>query len=302
MREMRAASELVKERTDGRVRLKLYPGGVMGSESTVLRKMRAGQLQGGAFASGSLRPLYRGSDVYSIPLMFRSFEEVDFVRQRLDASLREGLESAGLVVLAINDGGFAHLLSQKPVRATSDLRGTKVWALEGDVMTRTALELAGVSPVPLAIGDVYTGLQTGLIDSVAVPPMAAIAFQWHTKVKYFTDVPLMYLVGVLVIDRRAFDRVQPQDQAVVREVVAASSVRLDEASRIGHLQARQALIEQGIQPVAASSEQELALWHDIANRTLAKLQAGGAYSEELVDALLGGLSAYRELPPAAHEQ
>ena len=151
MREMRAASKLVQERTDGRVRLKLYPGGVMGSEATVLRKMRAGQLQGGAFASGSLRSMYRGSDLYSIPLMFRSFEEVDFVRQRLDGPLREGIERSGLVVLAINDGGFAHLLSQKPVRATSDLRGAKVWALEDDLMTRTALELAGVSPVPLAI-------------------------------------------------------------------------------------------------------------------------------------------------------
>ena len=148
----------------------------------------------------------------------------------------------------------------------------------------------------------YTGLQTGLINSVAVPPMAAIAFQWHTKVKYFTDVPLMYLVGVLALDRRAFERLQPQDQAVVREIVAESSERLDVDSRAGHAQALQALIDQGIEPVSASSEQELALWHDIADRTLAKLRASGAYSEELIDALLSGLSDFRELPPAAHEQ
>ena len=302
MREMRAAAKEVVEKTDGRVRIKLYPGGVMGSEATVLRKMRAGQLQGGAFASGSLKPLYRGSDVYSIPLMFRSYEEVDFVRSRMDAALREGLERSGLVVLAISDGGFAHLLSQKPLRSTGDLRGTKVWALEDDVMTRTALEIAGVSPVPLAIGDVYTGLQTGLIDTVAVPPMAAIAFQWHTKVKYFTDVPLMYLVGVLVVDGRAFDRLRPQDQQVVREVVGASAERLDQASRVGHLQARQALIEQGIEPVAASSAQELERWHDIADRTLVVLRTTGVYSEGLIAALLASLDAYRELPPAAADE
>lgn len=300
MREMRTAADEIRAKTDGRVRIKLYPGGVMGGEATVLRKIRAGQLQGGAFPGGSLRQLYPEIDLYSIPLMFRSFEEVDVTRARMDAALREGLERSGLVVLAINDGGFAHVLSQSPIRTIGDLGGAKVWVQEGDLMSRTALELAGVAPVPLSIADVYTGLQTGLVDAVAAPPMAAIAFQWHAKLKYFTDVPLMYLVGVLVVDRRAFDKLLPEHRQVVREVIAASSRRLDRESRAGHERALQALIEQGIEPVTASSDGELQRWHDIAERALAKLRRGGIYSEDLLDDVLAGLAAYRAQPPAAH--
>ena len=212
MREMRAAAAEIRERTDQRVKVKFYPGGMMGNDQTVLRKIRARQLTGGAFTAGSLTTLYRDADLYSVPLMFRSFDEVDYVRQHMDDDLRRGLAEAGMEVLAISDGGFAHLLSQKPVATISDLEGARVWVQEGDALSRTALELAGISPVPLPLADVYTGLQTGLIDTVAAPPMAAIAFQWHTKVKYMTDVPLMYLTGVLAVDRRNFGRLKAADR------------------------------------------------------------------------------------------
>lgn len=302
MREMRGADERIRERTAGRVKLKFYPGGVMGNDQTVLRKIRAGQLQGGAFTSGSLTELYPDADLYSVPLMFRSFEEVDFVRGEMDASIRAGLATAGMEVLAISDGGFAHLLSQKPVRNTSDLVGTKVWVLENDEVSRTALELAGVAPVPLPIADVYTGLQTGLIDTVVTPPMAAIAFQWHTKVHYLTDVPLVYLVGVLAVDERAFQRLTPEDREILRDVLAEASARLDKEGRQGHREALAALAEQGIETVGASSPEELERWHEIAERALAELRGRGVYSDEMVDALRSNVSRFRETAPASHER
>ncbi len=301
MREMRGADAAIREQTAGRVKLKFYPGGVMGNDQTVLRKMRAGQLHGGAFTSGSLTALYQNADLYSVPLMFRSFDEVDYVRRKMDPSIREGLARAGMEVLAISDGGFAHLLSQKPVRNTADLKGTKVWVLENDVLSRTALELAGVSPVPLSIADVYTGLQTGLIDTVVAPPMAAIAFQWHTKVRYLTDVPLVYLSGVLAVDRKAFERLAADDRGIVREVLAEASARLDQEGRMGHEQAKRALAEHGIESVTASSLEELARWHAIAEQALQKLHGSGLYTDEMIEALLGHVSRYRESPPASHE-
>ena len=300
MREMRSAAAEVRKQTGGRVEIKLYPGGVMGSETTVLRKMRVGQLHGGAFTSGSLRDLYPDVDLYSLPLMFRTFEEVDYVRERMDPALRAGLEEAGLVVLAISDGGFAYLLSQKPIRNIGDLSGSKVWVQESDVMSRTALEIAGVAPVPLPIADVYTGLQTGLLDTLAVPPMAAIAFQWHTKVKYISDVPLMYLIGVLAIDQRAFARLRPEDGEALLRIMAESSRRLDAESRAGHAQALQALADQGVQPVSTSSDEELERWYQIADLSLGKLRQDGVYSADLIDTVLTKLGEYRGRPPATH--
>ena len=301
MREMRQAGQEIRDRTEGRVRLKFYPGGVMGNEPTVLRKIRAGQLHGGAFTSGGLKWLYAEADLYSVPLMFRSFAEVDYVRERMDESLRQGLARAGLEALAISDGGFAHLLSQRRIRTIEDLRGARIWIQEGDVMSRTALEFAGVAPVPLAISDVYTGLQTGLIDTVAAPPMAAIAFQWHTKVKFMTDVPLMYLAGVLVVSERALARLQPSDRALVREVVGTASQRLDAEGREGHEQAKQALLAHGIEAVVVTSDAELALWHGIAESALTALRGQGVYRDETIDALRGHLERYRNTPPAARE-
>ena len=301
MREMREAAAEIRERTEGRVRIKFYPGGVMGDEQTVLRKIRIGQLHGGAFTSGALKSLYADADLYSVPLMFRTFAEVDYVRERMDDSLRRGLAQAGLEVLAISDGGFAHLLSQRPIRTTLDLRGTKIWIQEGDVVSRTALELADVSPVPLSIADVYTGLQTGLIDTVAVPPMAAIAFQWHTKVKFMTDVPLMYLSGVLAVAGRALAKLEAEDRAVVREVIGGASARLDAEGRKGHEQAKRALLEHGVEEVVVGSDEELALWHGIAESALTELQGQGIYSRGTIDELRGHLERYRNTTPAAHD-
>ena len=125
MREMRQAAEVVEERTEGRVKLKFYPGGVMGTEKAVMRKMRVGQLQGGAFTPTGLADLYRDAEIYGLPFLFHSYEEVDYVRARMDERIRAGLKEAGLIVLAIGETGFAYLLSNKPIRRVEDLPGAE---------------------------------------------------------------------------------------------------------------------------------------------------------------------------------
>jgi TRAP-type C4-dicarboxylate transport system substrate-binding protein len=299
MTEMREAAETIEARTDGRVELKFYPGGVMGNDRTVLRKMRAGQLQGGAFTSGALAPLFPDVELYSLPLLFRSYDEVAYVRARVDGTLEKGLEAAGLVPLAISDTGFAYVMSKKPIRRVEDLAGTRTWVLEDDIMSETALELAGVSPVQLPLADVYTALQTGLIDTVAAPPMGTIAFQWHTKVDYLTDVPLMYLVGILAVDAKSFGKLSPADQAVVREVVGAAGRRLDAASRADEARAKEALREQGITFVEATSAAEVDRWRAIGREAIAKLRTLDRYDEATIDAILGHLADFRAGAPAA---
>jgi TRAP-type C4-dicarboxylate transport system substrate-binding protein len=297
MVEMRKAGDEIAEKTRGRVKLKFYPGGVMGNQKTVLRKMRAGQLHGGAFTSGALDQIYPDVELYSLPLLFHSYDEVDHVRKHVDQTIREGLAERGLEALAIGESGFAHLMSQKPIRLVGDLDGAKVWVVEDDLMSEVAFESAGVSAVPLPIADVYTALQTHLIDTVAAPPVATIAFQWHTKVRYVTDVPLMYLVGFFAIDRKVFDRLSPGDQRILREVVAASAARLDVEGRAGERNAKEALRNQGIEFVSASSPAELQRWHDISAEVLVKLRGMGRYSEEMITEILRLLEEYRAAHP-----
>ena len=293
MQEMRAAAKIITERTEGRVKIKFYPGGVMGNEKTVLRKLRAGQLQGGAFTSGALASLYPDVELYSLPLVFRSYEEVDHVRADMDPTLIAGLEEAGLVPLAVGDGGFAYIMSQKPLRRVEDLEGAKAWIVEDDIMSLTTFQVAGITPIQMPLGDVYTALQTGLLDTVAAPPVGTIAFQWHTKVQYLTDVPLMYLVGIFAMDKRAFGKLSPADQAVVREVVGEAAARLDAGGRDSEAEAKEALREQGLEFVTVSSQEELERWRDISRRAAARLRASGRYSERNMDRLDELLRAYR---------
>jgi TRAP-type C4-dicarboxylate transport system substrate-binding protein len=217
----------------------------------------------------------------------------------MDEKLIAGLERAGFATLAITDGGFAYLMSQRPVRQVSDLGGAKVWTQEGDVMSATALDIAGVSPIQLSLADVYTALQTGLIDTIGAPAMGAIALQWHTKVKYLTDVPLTYLTGAFVIDAKVFEKLEPGDQRVVREVVGAAARRLDAGSRDGEKNAMQALAGQGIQFVSARNAAELERWHDITRQAEVILRKQKIYSEDLMDELKRLVAEYRKGAPAA---
>jgi TRAP-type C4-dicarboxylate transport system substrate-binding protein len=294
MQEMRTVARRIGERTEGRVRFKFYPGGVMGNDKTILRKIRAGQLQGAGFTGGALAQIYPDIEIYGFPLLLRSYAEVDYVRARMDEALIEGLEASGFVALAISDGGFAYLMSQRPMRQVSDLSGAKVWIREGDVMSHTAFEIAGVSPVQLSLADVYTALQTGLVDTVAGPAMGAIALQWHTKVKYLTDFPLTYLTGAFVIDRRVFAELEIEDQRLIRKEVGEAARRLDAASRVGEQSARRALRDHGIEFVTATTSEEIDRWHDISHQALAELRRRQIYSDALVDTLLQHLEDYRE--------
>jgi TRAP-type C4-dicarboxylate transport system substrate-binding protein len=186
-------------------------------------------------------------------------------------------------------------MSEKPIRSEADLKQRKVWTPQGDILSRTALELVGVTPVMLPLADVYTALQTGLVDTVAAPPMAAIAFQWHTRVKYVSDVPLIYLLGVFVIDDRAFKRLSEPDRAVLREVVGTTAAR----TREGNQRAREALVGQGIQFVSSTSAGGEERWREVGDQALDRLQREKAlYSAGSVAALRGYLREYREAQAA----
>ncbi len=293
MRELRQGGKEIEERTEGRVKLKFYPGGVMGNDQTILRKIRIGQLQGGAFAGGGLVEVYNDMQLYSLPFLFQSYDEVDYIRQRMDPLLRKALDARGFVAVGLSEGGFAHLLSSHPLRRREDLDGHRVWIPQGDDLSRIALETAGISPVPLPIADVYTGLQTGLIDTIASSPIGVIAFQWHTKVRYFTDVPLMYLFGTLAFSKKAFDKLSDADQLIVNDVMGSIFERLDHENRRDNKGATEALRNQGIEFVTPSAS-ETDRWRAIAKEAELRYRGKNLYSEEMYEMLKGHLRDYRQ--------
>jgi len=293
MKEMREAAGEIQRKTEGRVKMKFYPGGVMGNERNVLRKIRIRQLQGGAFTGGGLADVYPNVQIYSLPFLFNSYDEVEYVREHVDRLVRDGLEKNGLVALGIVGGGFAYLMCNTAMYSVADLKGQKIWIPEGDRISEAILEAADVTAVPLPLADVYTGLQTGLVDTIASSSMAAIAFQWHTRVTDLIDVPLIYLVGILAVDKRAFDKLSSADQTVVRDIIARHSRRLDALDRINNEQARDALKQQGVS-FHRPPRDELARWRKIADDATAILGNRGVYTPGMLRTVQERLDDYRK--------
>jgi len=292
MQEMRRAATEIDKRTAGRVQFTFYPGGVMGNDKSVLRKIRAGQLQGAALTGSALAEIYRDVWVYSLPFTLRSYAEVDYVRGKMDAAMLEGLKKNGFVSFGLTDNGFAYLMSNHPVARPEDLKGHKVWSPEGDPISQAAFAAVGVSPVALPLTDVLTGLQTGLVDTVASSTIGAIALQWHTRVTHLADLPLLYLTGSLVIDQKAFGQLGPADQQVVGEVLQAASAKLNRQNRADSEAALRTLRQQGIRFTSASLEDQRR-WEQTVGAAMDRLAAQGVFSAEMLRTLRRHLEAYR---------
>jgi TRAP-type C4-dicarboxylate transport system substrate-binding protein len=293
MNDMRAGAKVIEDHTEGRVQVKFYGGGVQGNDKQVQRKMRTGQLHGGAFTSGGLNLFQTDADLLSLPLLFETIEEARFVRGHVEDELRRRLEEAGYVNFGLAAAGFAYMMSNKPLRTRDDLAGQKVWIPEGEDAGFAALQSLGVAPVVMPITDVMTGLQTDLLDSVAVPPVGAIVLQWHTRLDYITDVPIAYVYAALLIDRRAWERLQPADRKVVREVMEGIYRKFDKHGVADNEEAMQALLDSGLERVQPDPA-EVAQWREIADRARQDLAAHGEVDPALLEQVRTLLREFRQ--------
>jgi TRAP-type C4-dicarboxylate transport system substrate-binding protein len=292
MEKMREGAAELARKTNDRIQIKYYPGGVMGDDKAVLRKIRIGQLQGGAFVSGSLSEFYPDNQIYSLPLFFRSFKEIDYVREHLDKRIKDGFEKGGFVTFGIAEGGFAYVMSTVPIRTVEEMREQKVWIPDNDSMILETVKAFDITPIPLSIADVRTGLQTGLINTVTTPPIGALALQWHTQIKYLMDEPFLYIYGVLAVDRDAFFKISPGDQKIFREIMDDVFKALDRRNREDNIKALETLRNQGIGFVKPSSE-AMKIWRKDASEVPKWLVENGRLSQEMVDTLKNLLKEYR---------
>ena len=298
--KMRAAADEVAKRTEGRVTFKYYYGGSQGSDDKVLYKMKIGQLHGTTFSPAALQKPYPDINIYGLPFIFESDDEVIHVRKLMDAKFQRGLEKAGFVNFGFAGGGFAMVLSNDPVRSHSDLKGKKVWVPEGDVISYEAMQALDLTPVPFEIANVMTGLQTGLLDIVSIPPAGALIFQWHTKVKYVTQMPIIFTMHFMVIDAKAFKRIDAADQAIVREVMSRLYAEMDAAEQKDAPNALQALINSGIETVQPLPDEFEKLQRETAksNRRMAER---GMFSADLLEEMMSHVQEYRR-EQASREQ
>ena len=247
-------AELLKE-TGGKVGFKMYTGFVLGDEEDVLRKLRIGMMHGAVFTVTALTDINPALRVSLIPFLFNNYDEVDYVFEKMEGEFRKGFSEKGFEILGWPELGFIYFMSDAPISGLNHLKGKRVWAKANMPMARVLIEKAGVSPVAINSPDVLMALQTNLLDVVYNSPYYALVTQWYTQVKHLTDLPLAYIGGALMIDRKAFDRIPAPLRETTRKVCAKHLRRLTERTRKDNTEAMDLIVKRGVSRVAPEASQ-----------------------------------------------
>jgi TRAP-type C4-dicarboxylate transport system substrate-binding protein len=277
--------------TQGRVALRVYPGGVAGDEPDVVRKMRIGQLQAAALTTAGLAAIDPAFQMFNIPMFFDSYPELDAVLATMTPVIRQRLEAKGFVLLSWGHGGWVYFFTKTPVRTVDELRKTKMFVWSGDDAMVQRWKANGFQPVPLALTDILTGLQTGMIDSYPTTPLLGLTLQWYHQTPHMVGVGLAPLVGGLVITKQAWMKLSEVD----RDRIAASCHKVElrlktevpkqDTTAIGEMQKRGLIVEK----VAPA---EVAQYRAVAQAFAAAMR-GGAVPADILDTATRERDAYR---------
>jgi len=249
-----------------------------------LRKMRLGQLQGGVLTSSELAAVYPDAPIYSMPFLFDNWAQVDKARVQIDPLLAKGFEAKGYKMLGASGIGFAYMMGTKPIRTRAEMSSIKLWIPQNDVIAERVFKQGGITPIPLPLGDVFTSLQTGLVDTVANTPSGAVALQWHGKVRSMVDLPMSFVVGFMVLDIKAYQKLSPADQAIVSKIFGAAAKKMDSNIKRDDEAALAAMKKQGL-VITKLDAAENTRWRGIGAQVTSQLEKEKIISAEMVNAV-----------------
>lgn len=262
--------------TSGKIDVKIYPGGVIGDESDMVRKMRIGQLHAAALTVVGLSQIIPEINVFQLPLLFDSYEELDYVRDRVAPKLEKLLEEKGFIVLNWADAGWVHVFSQRPVIYPKDLQKEKIFVWAGQTQAFNAWKVAGFHPVEVSATDIITSLQTGLITSFLTTPLAALSFQWFALAQNMSDFRYAPLIGATVITKKKWDSLPAKTRDLLKPAAASSGQKLKDEIRALDKKAIDIMKKNGLK-VHTVTEDAVVEWRKVADQ-----HVYGEYLEQTV--------------------
>jgi TRAP-type C4-dicarboxylate transport system substrate-binding protein len=283
----------------GGVELEIYPG-TQGGEPTIVRRTnpRVAQLDGAMLTAVGLQQIDRDVTALQLmPMMFRSWEEVDFVRERLRPRLEKGLLDKGYVVLFWADAGWVRWFSKKPILRPADLKPLNVYASSGDPDT-VELMKNYYNPVILEPDKILTSLQTDMINAVPIPPFLANFLQVSTQAGNMLDLNYAPVVGAMVVSRRSWDKLPAETQEFLRQTAAAAGAEIRKNSRAEDSAAIATMREKHkltIHALPSGGEEE---WRREISKIYPRLR-GSSVPADVFDEVQGALKEFRAAKPAA---
>ncbi|HEY1813069.1 MAG TPA: TRAP transporter substrate-binding protein DctP [Kofleriaceae bacterium] len=290
----KAAAE-IKDKTNGRVSMKYFEGGQQGDERDFVRKIKLHQLDGAAVTSIGLAMIDESIRVLELPMMFNSPEEVDYVADKMWPHFQEKFAKKGFLLQDRGEVGWIYFMSKAKVESLNDLRGQKLWMWGDDELVGAMFKKLGLNGVPLGVPEVDAALTSGKIDTCYGSPVAAVALQWYSKVKYMTSMPMSFAIGATVVSLDSLNKISPEDQKTVEAIAKANAKRLRKVIRKANEDAKSTMARKGItivQTPTAMVDDFTKQAHDAWNEL-----AGKIYSKEELDMVLKYRDEYRAKHP-----
>ncbi|MBT8359007.1 MAG: TRAP transporter substrate-binding protein DctP [Deltaproteobacteria bacterium] len=284
------ASEIEKQ-THGEIKFKIYAGGVSGDEVDVIRKMQVNRIHAAGFSGVGLGILLPKIRILEAPMLYQSYQEVDLLKEKFYDEFSADFAKKGYVLLGFVEAGFVYFFSKIPMSGPDGLKNVRMWVWKSDAVAKTTLEAFGIKTYPLHIADVNTGLETGMIDSFYSPPLAAIVFQWFTKIQYFLDYPIVNSTGALLIKKSIFDKVSSKNQEIFKKTAKKYCRELVLISRKENQKALAVLKKENIVIEAPTQKQITSFYLDA--REIYKKSIPQLYSKNLFERAQNILNAHR---------
>ena len=250
--------------TDGDVRLRIYPGGVVGDERDMIRKMRIGQIHGAAISNEGMTEINPYFTTFYMPMMYQSYDEVDFVRDRLSNELLNKTEENGFKILTMVDVGWAYWFSTEPIYTPDDLKNNKIFIWAGDYKSAQLYEKHGYQPVPLAMTDVLSGLQTGLITSLGFNPLYALSQQLFGIADNMLDMKWGNLTAAIIIDLKTWNKIKPEYQESMLSVAKSIGDGFQQKNRYDSDKAVEVMKKYGLK-VNTPTPEQVNIWDELIN-------------------------------------
>jgi len=270
----------------------VYPDGSQGGETDMVRRMRIGQLQGALMSVTGLREIEPSiAALQAMPLMFRSWEEVDYVREKMRPAMEQKFLAQGFVVLAWGDAGWVRFFSKKPARHPDDYKPMKFFAWGGEAEQQEIMKRLGYTPVPLETADILPAIQTGMIDAVPSTPYFALATQIYNTAGNMLDLNWAPIVGALIVTKKAWDAMTPATQQAVREAGAKAGGEIRAQARKEVDEAVAAMQKRGL-AVNRPDAAQMQAWNALAERLHPQIR-GSMVPAATFDEVLGHLKDYR---------
>ncbi len=276
----------------GNAKYLVYPDGSQGGETDIVRRMRVGQLQGGLLSVVGLREIEPSiAALQNMPLMFRSWEEVDYVREKMRPAMEKKFLDKGFVVLAWGDAGWVRFFSKEAAVRPDDYKKMKFFAWSSELEQQEIMKSLGYTPVPLETADILPAIQTGMINAVPSTPYFALATQIYNTAPNMLDLNWAPIVGALVITKKSWDDMTPEAQGIVREAGQKAGAQIRAKARQEVDEAVEAMKKRGL-IVNKPNPEQMKEWNDLAERLYPKIR-GKLVPADTFDEVVSHLKTYR---------